>query len=52
MHSCLGLSIKSSKLQGVAIQLHAESSGGNNELVGALRQALAHIKTEGRGLQR
>ncbi|MET3828505.1 ParB family chromosome partitioning protein [Sphingomonas sp. PvP055] len=51
-HGRPGLSVQSSNRQGVTIRLHAGSGAGTDELVGALRKALAHLEAEGRGLKR
>lgn len=51
-HGRPGLSIQSSNRQGVTIRLHAGSGAGPDELATALRQALAHLEAEGRGLKR
>jgi ParB family chromosome partitioning protein len=51
-HGRPGLSVQSSNRQGVTIRLHAGSGAGTDELVEALRQALAHLDAEGRGLKR
>jgi ParB family chromosome partitioning protein len=47
-----GLTVQSVTRQGVTIRLHAGSGAGPNELADALRQALAALEAEGRGLQR
>ncbi|WP_457355750.1 ParB/RepB/Spo0J family partition protein [Sphingomonas sp. UYP23] len=51
-HGRPGLSIQSSNRQGVTIRLHAGSGAGPDELSNALRQALAHLEAEGRGLKK
>ena len=51
-HGRPGLSVQSSNRQGVTIRLHAGSGAETDELVEALRQALAHLEAEGRGLKR
>ncbi|MBD8737413.1 ParB/RepB/Spo0J family partition protein [Sphingomonas sp. CFBP 13706] len=51
-HGRPGLSVQSSNRQGVTIRLHAGSGAETDELVDALRQALAHLEAEGRGLKR
>lgn len=50
-HGRPGLSVQSSNRQGVTIRLHAGSGAGTDELVEALRQALAHLEAEGHGLK-
>lgn len=51
-HGRLGLSVQSSNRQGITIRLHAGSGAGTNELVEGLREALAHLEAQGRGLKR
>jgi ParB family transcriptional regulator, chromosome partitioning protein len=46
------LSIQSANRQGVTIRLHAGSGADTEELVTALRDALAHLEASGKGLQR
>lgn len=46
------LSIQSANRQGVTIRLHAGSGADADELVAALRDALAHLEATGRGLAR
>jgi ParB family chromosome partitioning protein len=50
-HGRPGLSIQSSNRHGVTIKLHAGSGAGPDDLAKALRQALAHLEAEGRGLK-
>ncbi|MDF0490384.1 ParB/RepB/Spo0J family partition protein [Sphingomonas sp. H39-1-10] len=45
------LSIMSANRQGVTIRLHAGSGASEDELVTALREALAHLSETGHGLQ-
>lgn len=51
-HGRTGMSIQSANRQGVTILLHAGSGADADELADALRQALAHLDVQGRGLQR
>ena len=51
-HGRPGLSIQSVNRQGVTIRLHAGSGAGADELANALREALAQLEAEGRGLKR
>lgn len=51
-HGRTGLTIQSANRQGVTIRLHAGSGADVDQLADALRQALAHLEAEGRGLQR
>ena len=46
------LSVESANRQGVTIRLHAGSGADTDELVAALRDALAHLDAAGRGLRR
>ena len=46
------LTVQSANRQGVTIRLHAGSGADTDELVTALREALAHLEATGRGLQR
>lgn len=46
------LSVQSANRQGITIRLHAGSGADTDELVEALRAALAHLEGEGRGLAR
>lgn len=47
-----GLTIQSANRQGVTIRLHAGSGADVDQLAEALRQALAYLAAQGRGLQR
>jgi len=51
-HGRLALSVQSINRQGVTIRLHAGSGAGPDELANALRDALAQLEAEGRGLAR
>jgi ParB family chromosome partitioning protein len=51
-HGRTGLTIQSANRQGVTIRLHAGSGADVDQLAEALRQALAHLEAQGRGLQR
>ena len=51
-HGRPALTIQSANRQGVTIRLHAGSGASHDDLAAALRQALDHLETEGRGLQR
>ncbi len=51
-HGRPALTIQSANRQGVTIRLHAGSGADTDELANALREALAHLEAEGRGLQR
>lgn len=51
-HGRPALTVQSANRQGVTIRLHAGSGADTDELANALRQALAHLEAEGRGLQR
>ncbi|MCC2978434.1 ParB/RepB/Spo0J family partition protein [Sphingomonas sp. PL-96] len=51
-HGRPGLSVQSANRQGVTIRLHAGSGADTEQLVEALREALAQLEREGRGLQR
>ena len=46
------LTVQSANRQGVTIRLHAGSGADTDELVTALRDALAHLEATGKGLQR
>lgn len=46
------LTVQSVSRQGVTVKLHAASGADNEELVAALRQALADLDAAGRGVQR
>lgn len=46
------LTVQSANRQGVTIRLHAGSGADTDELVTALRDALAHLEAAGKGLQR
>lgn len=46
------LTVQSVNRQGVTIRLHAGSGADTDELVAALRDALAHLEATGKGLQR
>lgn len=46
------LSIQSVNRQGVTVRLHAGSGADTDEILNALRHALAHLEQTGRGLQR
>ncbi|MFK3891335.1 ParB/RepB/Spo0J family partition protein [Sphingomonas sp. NPDC079357] len=46
------LTVMSANRQGVTIRLHAGSGADTEELVAALRDALAHLDASGKGLQR
>lgn len=46
------LTVQSANRQGVTIRLHAGSGAGTEELITALRDALAHLEAAGRGLRR
>ena len=46
------LTVQSANRQGVTIRLHAGSGADTEELVIALRDALAHLEASGKGLQR
>ncbi len=45
------LSVQSANRQGVTIRLHAGSGADTDELVAALRDALAHLEATGKGLR-
>ena len=51
-HGRPALTVQSANRQGVTIRLHAGSGADTDELVAALRDALAHLEATGRGLQR
>ncbi|HEX8553317.1 MAG TPA: chromosome partitioning protein ParB, partial [Sphingomonas sp.] len=51
-HGRTALSVQSANRQGVTIRLHAGSGADTDELVTALRDALAHLDAIGKGLQR
>jgi ParB family chromosome partitioning protein len=51
-HGRTALTVQSANRQGVTIRLHAGSGADTDELVTALREALAHLQSTGRGLQR
>ena len=51
-HGRTALSVQSANRQGVTIRLHAGSGADTDELVTALRDALAHLDANGKGLQR
>ncbi|MDF2495968.1 ParB/RepB/Spo0J family partition protein [Sphingomonas sp.] len=51
-HGRPALTVQSANRQGVTIRLHAGSGADNNELADALRHALTHLESEGRGLKR
>ena len=51
-HGRTALSVQSANRQGVTIRLHAGSGANTDELVAALREALAHLEATGKGLQR
>ena len=46
------LTVQSANRQGVTIRLHAGSGADTDELMTALRDALAHLEATGKGLQR
>lgn len=46
------LTVQSANRQGVTIRLHAGSGADTDELVVALREALAHLEAKGQGLKR
>lgn len=46
------LTVQSANRQGVTIRLHAGSGADTEELVAALRDALSHLETQGKGLRR
>ena len=46
------LTVQSANRQGVTIRLHAGSGADTDELVAALREALAHLEAKGQGLKR
>lgn len=46
------MTVQSSNRQGVTIRLHAGSGAGPDELANALRNALAQLEEQGRGLRR
>ena len=46
------LTVQSANRQGVTIRLHAGSGADTDELVSALRDALAHLDATGKGLRR
>ncbi len=50
-HGRTALSVQSANRQGVTIRLHAGSGADTDELVSALRDALAHLEATGQGLQ-
>lgn len=51
-HGRTVLSVQSANRQGVTIRLHAGSGADTEELATALREALAYLDAQGRGLQR
>lgn len=51
-HGRPALSVQSVNRQGVTVRLHAGSGAGIDELANALREALAVLEAQGRGLQR
>lgn len=51
-HGRTALTVQSANRQGVTIRLHAGSGADTDELIGALRDALAHLDATGKGLQR
>ena len=51
-HGRTALTVQSANRQGVTIRLHAGSGADTDELVAALRDALAHLDATGKGLQR
>ncbi|MEG3166309.1 ParB/RepB/Spo0J family partition protein [Sphingomonas sp. PB2P19] len=51
-HGHTALSVQSVNRQGVTIRLHAGSGAGPDELAEALREALATLEAQGRGLSR
>jgi ParB family chromosome partitioning protein len=51
-HGRTALTVQSASRQGVTIRLHAGSGADTDELVTALRDALAHLEATGKGLQR
>lgn len=46
------LTVQSANRQGVIIRLHAGSGADTDELITALREALAHLEAKGQGLKR
>lgn len=46
------LTVQSANRQGVTFRLHAGSGADTDELIAALRDALAHLEATGKGLQR
>lgn len=51
-HGRTALSVQSANRQGVTIRLHAGSGADTDELVAALRDALAHLEASGKGFRR
>ena len=51
-HGRTALTVQSANRQGVTIRLHAGSGADEDELIAALRDALAHLDATGKGLQR
>ena len=51
-HGRTVLSVQSANRQGVTIRLHAGSGADADELIAALREALAHLDAAGQGLRR
>jgi ParB family chromosome partitioning protein len=47
-----GLSVQSVNRQGITVRIHAGSGAEHDDLASALREALAHLETAGRGLKR